>query len=472
MAVLNLIAAGAADAMRVPGGIPWEWFILKVFDFVANYGWRIILFTVLLKLVLLPLDIYQKYCMRKNQKITERLKPEMEKLQKAYAGDKNTFAQKQMELNKREGFSYFSSCLPMILTMVIFIWLWNSMTNISRFMIMRQYAEWNDRYDLVQTYIIDENFASGENGETEKERVAGLVARAVTNYNDDVGRQIADKEAAAAAKEAEASAATDETVATNLRNEAATLRNEAESLKNSLITEEVKPGMIPNRNDRRVMGVCQQSVADYYANEEESNKEDFLWIKNIWSPDVPWKKPIGDFKAFTTSVGKYGSDDGKWNDPEVRKQLYASDNYDMITAKLRQQENQANGYLVLPILAVGFSFLSYFISQRQQKKSGQTPAAGAGGGMMKFMMFLFPLMMGFFALTYSAAFTLYIVVNSATTILVNLASSLIIDLMDKFGDRKATSTVQRYGRADPNDQLAAAKKKKDKKSANGKMLKK
>ena len=107
MAVLSFLSL--AETLKTPGGIPWEWLIVKVFDFVVNYGWRIVLFTVLLKVVLLPLDIYQKHCMRKNQRITERLKPEMEKLQKAYGHDKQAFAQKQMELNKREGFSYFSS---------------------------------------------------------------------------------------------------------------------------------------------------------------------------------------------------------------------------------------------------------------------------------------------------------------------------------------------------------------------------
>lgn len=477
MAVLNLLAAGVAETLKTPGGIPWEWLILKVFDFVVNYGWRIILFTVLLKLVLLPLDIYQKYCMRKNQKITERLKPEMEKLEKAYGHDKNAFAQKQMELNKREGFSYFSSCLPMILTLVIFIWLWNSMTDISRYMIMKQYIEWDDRFDLVEGYMTNKDYfdpVRDEEGnitnggvdadEAERLRIAGIVQRAVDNYNASLNAQIAEKENAAAEADGETAAA--------LTGEAATLRSEAEDLKKQLIAETVAPGMIENRNDRRVAGVAQQSVADFYADSEETNREDFLWIKNIWSPDVPWKKPIGDYRAFMNSVGKYATDPGKLNiNQTLLQELSSSDNYNLVTEKLRAQEQQANGYLVLPILAVGLSFLSYFITQHQQKKSGQTPANGPGSGTMKFMMILMPLMMGMFALTYSAAFTLYIVVNSATTIVVNLLSSLAITLMDKREDYKTTSTIQRYGRPDPNELRAGQNKKKDKKPA-GKMLKK
>ena len=117
MAFLNSIlaffggATAIAPSITAPGKM-WHLVILKVFSFVADYGWRIVVFTVLLKLLLSPLDFYQRYKMNKNQKITERLKPTMEKLQKQYGGDKQAFSQKQMELNRREGYSYFSSCLP------------------------------------------------------------------------------------------------------------------------------------------------------------------------------------------------------------------------------------------------------------------------------------------------------------------------------------------------------------------------
>lgn len=517
MAVLNLLAAGIAETIKTPGGIPWEWLILKVFDFVANYGWRIILFTVLLKLVLLPLDIYQKYCMRKNQKITERLKPEMEKLEKAYGDDRQTFAQKQMELNKKEGFSYFSSCLPMILTMVIFIWLWNSMTDISRYMIMKQYVEWYDRYQLVEDYVRDEDYlvrvrqtpkldADGnpvvdgdgntvyidmtdEDGnlvyvytEDERARIRVIVARAATNYNNDLQAQIVAKDDAIAAKQQQIDDKKQQIQGTDpedaetqaaLAAELATLNSELENLKAERETLEasripttdadgnVDAGVWSYKQDDHptVVAISQQAVADMYRDEQETNRESFLWVKNIWSPDVPWKKPIGDLNSFKSSVGKYLTDPKKTG--IAQGDLNAlQDSYTNVTARLRVQENQANGYLILPILSIGFSFLSYFITQRQQKKSGQAPVEGApGGGTMKFMMYLFPIMMGVFALTYSTAFTLYIVVNSGTTIVVNLLSTLIINLMDRRETGKAAAYVQQYGRPDPNANTTGKKKK-------------
>ena len=430
MAVLGLLSL--AETLKAPGGIPWEWLIVQVFDFVANYGWRIVLFTVLLKFVLLPLDLYQRHCMRKNQRITERLKPEMEKLQKAYGHDKQMFAQKQMELNKREGFSYFSSCLPMILTLVIFIWLWNSMRLISEFMIFRQYVEWDDRYQLVQGYLTDADYfdADGDGtadaDEAEQSRIQSIVAAAIHNYN-------------------------------------ATLAEGGTPLPET----DVRPGMATESGwtsvatSDAVNQVCQQAVADFYAG-EETNRQDFLWIASVWRPDVPWEKPIGSHSAFINSIGRYAEDAGRSGiTAEELNRLVASDNYNRITGRLAAQEDRANGYLVLPILSVGLSFLSYFISQRQQKKAGQAPVEGAAGaGAMKFMMILMPLMMGFFALTYSAAFTLYMVVNSSTTIIINLLSSFILDIKDKIADRKAAATVQKYGRPDPNAGTGGDKKQK------------
>ena len=66
MAFLTGLTAIAQPVVEnMPGGV-WEWLILNLFSFVKDYGWRIVLFTVLLKLILYPLDLYQRYKMRKN----------------------------------------------------------------------------------------------------------------------------------------------------------------------------------------------------------------------------------------------------------------------------------------------------------------------------------------------------------------------------------------------------------------------
>ena len=106
---------------------PWALILNSGMSGIAFYALRIILLTVCLKLILSPLDFFQRYKMRKNQLITIRLKPQMEKLEKTYGGNPKELQQKQAELNKREGMSYLASCLPMIVTLIVFIWLWNSL---------------------------------------------------------------------------------------------------------------------------------------------------------------------------------------------------------------------------------------------------------------------------------------------------------------------------------------------------------
>ena len=63
-------------------------------------GLGIILFSLILKLIVLPFDIYQRIAMRKqNQKMKEQ-QDRMEKLQKQYANDKAMYNQKLMEMYK------------------------------------------------------------------------------------------------------------------------------------------------------------------------------------------------------------------------------------------------------------------------------------------------------------------------------------------------------------------------------------
>jgi len=72
---------------------------------------------------------------------------------------------------------------------------------------------------------------------------------------------------------------------------------------------------------------------------------------------------------------------------------------------------------------------------------------------MKFMMFFMPVMMCIFALTYTAMFTLYILVNSATTILINLFTTLAMNGGGKLKEKKNKTSdgIQKYGRPDPKD---------------------
>ena len=61
---------------------------------------------------------------------------------------------------------------------------------------------------------------------------------------------------------------------------------------------------------------------------------------------------------------------------------------------------------MLAVLVVGLSVLSQFITNRQQKKSGQI-MENTGMGTMKAMMFVMPVMLAVFALTSNSAFSVH-----------------------------------------------------------------
>lgn len=86
-----------------------------IYELVKNYGLAIIIFSVLLKLVLLPLSIKQQKTMKKTAKIQKKVK----ELQEKYKNDQMKMNQEMMDLYKRENLSPFSGCLSSIIQIVL-----------------------------------------------------------------------------------------------------------------------------------------------------------------------------------------------------------------------------------------------------------------------------------------------------------------------------------------------------------------
>ncbi len=88
-----------------------------IHSFVPSYGWSMILFTILIRLLITPLDYRSRASMRKITKLA----PKQAELQKKYGKDPDKLQRKQMELYQKEHVSPMASCLPMLLSMII-IW--------------------------------------------------------------------------------------------------------------------------------------------------------------------------------------------------------------------------------------------------------------------------------------------------------------------------------------------------------------
>lgn len=93
-------------------------YILKwIFLLVKNYGLAIIIFSVLVKIVMLPLSIKQQKTMKKNEKIQKQLKL----LQIKHKGNPERLNQETMELYKREKVNPFGGCFTVIIQFILLI---------------------------------------------------------------------------------------------------------------------------------------------------------------------------------------------------------------------------------------------------------------------------------------------------------------------------------------------------------------
>ncbi len=88
-----------------------------VYNIVNNYGLAIIIFTILLRLILLPINLKQQKTMKKTAKLQEKLK----ELQDKYSNDPVRFNEEVRNLYTEENMNPFSGCLGSILQIVIVV---------------------------------------------------------------------------------------------------------------------------------------------------------------------------------------------------------------------------------------------------------------------------------------------------------------------------------------------------------------
>ena len=346
---------------------------------IASFGWTVVLFTVVLRLILSPLDIWQKVIARKNNRAMERMKPQLEALQARYADDKQRLQQEQMALYKKEKYSTMGMCLPTIVTFVVFFVVFAGF----RQMVGYQFAK--DYKECVKAY----NASISEQIEQNKDK-AFIIDNGDGKWDiDDIAKT---QEGADFYKSAKENA--------------------------------------------------QQKVHEVYYSEDQKTIRSFLWIKNIFVSDN-WAQAVPDFatvtgqKGMATSkltgitideyndvmakvlgTGGYGKN-GKWNGLLILPVLSIALSF--LSTKL------LSGSQAQPP------------APAQDAQGEGAEKAKAQQQSMKMMQYVMPVMMGVFALFYSGAFALYMFTSSLCAILFQLTFNLIAKLVDK--SREGTNGV-------------------------------
>ena len=88
-----------------------------LYDLINNYGLAIILFTIIIKIVLLPLSIKQQRTLKKSTQLQEKMKV----IQFKYKNNPEKMNQEMMELYKSENMSPFSGCLTAIVQLLLLL---------------------------------------------------------------------------------------------------------------------------------------------------------------------------------------------------------------------------------------------------------------------------------------------------------------------------------------------------------------
>jgi len=120
----------------------WKWIqpistlVLKLMNwlhgYIPNYGWVIIIISILSKLVFYPLTARGTRSMKKMQESQAQLKPKLDAIKKKWAGDAQRVNQETMKLYKEEGvnpMAGMAGCMPMLIQMPVFLALYQVLYN-------------------------------------------------------------------------------------------------------------------------------------------------------------------------------------------------------------------------------------------------------------------------------------------------------------------------------------------------------
>ncbi len=120
---------------RLTDAVEFGWFtflsrpffkvMLVIYNFVGNWGWAIIIFTLLVKLILFPLSYKGMLSMQK----LKDLAPKMKDIKERYGKDPAKMNQQMMELYRKHGANPMGGCLPMLLQIPVFFALYRVLLN-------------------------------------------------------------------------------------------------------------------------------------------------------------------------------------------------------------------------------------------------------------------------------------------------------------------------------------------------------
>lgn len=333
---------------------PLGWIMKLCYELVSNYGIALLIFTLITRLVVFPLNIKQQKSTAKMSMLT----PELEKLKKKYKNNKEKLNEETMKLYSRENANPMASCLPMIITLVI---LWSLIPVV---------------YGPL-TYVSDANKDNVEATNT-------LITEIYT-LSSDVKDQNTNLEA--------------------IINE---YGNDNDKLK-----EEFKKDKYKGINKLDPSGDEWTKIIEAIKREPTIDK--FILDEDKVSANLVKSRPeLVIFDIVKKDGGKYADiipDD--YNDVREAAQDF---NYEFLGLSLGTIPKWGfNLTILIPIISAVLQLLTTIISQRFQKKNN--PAAAQMGGSMKVMLYAMPLFSLWIGFSFPAGLGLYWIYSSLFSVI-------------------------------------------------------
>ena len=402
--------------LQWPAGGVWET-IIQWLSGVGNIGLAIILLTLIIKVLLLPVDFWQRSISRKMSLQQAQMQPELQKIQEKY-GKSELGQQKMAEVYKKYGVSPTSSCggmlVYMVLTMAIFITLFNSLGTISKYQINYEYYQLQTEYATVYQQT------------NSQEQAQDAV---VVKYDQVKQGFLWIKNIWRPDNWSSVFPTADEFINTTGTKFYVETNTESDFYNFVMIsTDTVTPYIDINGYAYAIHG------------NDPTNDPSTITIEGIANPvNIIY----GDESLVTESKNI------KTVTVETATAQFKTD-FELVTSGINQKYNgQWNGYLILIILAGAITFLSQFLStigvKGKDKKGNQVQ-----GAKTKWVsgVFLAVLMVAF-TIGYTSMFALYIVTNSILSIIFNILINLINNKIDiKKDDNKTKKVVADYVRID------------------------
>lgn len=336
--------------------------VMWMYNWIGNYGWTVVVFTVFLKILMLPLDIWQRYSTRKSTLKQKKVQPLLDNIDKRYGANTQRANEEKQKLLKKQGISVASACLPMIVTMVVFFLMFAGLREFSYYKNIQTFNSLTKAY--YSTMEEQVQLAGGE--VLEAYQFEYDKTKASLNISDDDVRIVL---------------------------------AQIDGVNNL-------DGKGFDTQLAQWRALAKEAIQKEYKNQQDS----WLWIHNISQPDT-WAKVMPEFSSGENNFATY-----------VNTEAFASaeKTYNIIRSAVMEMDDISygkngswNGLMILPLMSVALSFLSMWISQRMERKtrSGEVVQNQQQAAQSKTMMIMMPLMMAWFGFMYTGSFAIYMVVN-------------------------------------------------------------